>query len=232
MVMHCKCMLRELHLLCSITQHFSFCFLDMSLDMSFASLLCSNWPLFSHSQDRVFISLPGCSAPSISASSSCFAGNADTMLAHLLLLHPSLCSVIRHPYSKVDSWKNCPAWCQNLISQKGFEKKNSHSTLLKVSEALLSPDKSLFLKLGLYHALLIVTKLLNKSCKDMLVEYIFRLFILQMRFSQFPNTNCPRQRECNVIVTVLKSVIATLTSGLDLAPFYFKSWISVSVVYM
>lgn len=123
MVMHCKCMLRELHLLCSITQHFSFCFLDMSLDMSFASLLCSNWPLFSHSQDRLFISLPGCSAPSISASSSCFAGNADTMPAHLLLLHPSLCNVIRHPYSKVDSWKNCPAWCQNLISQKGFEKK-------------------------------------------------------------------------------------------------------------
>lgn len=94
---------------------------------------------------------------------------------------------------------------------------------MKVSEALLSPDKSLFLKLGLYHALLIVTKLLNKSGKDMLVEYIFRLFILQMRFSQFPNTNCPSQRECNVIVTVLKSVIATLTSGLDLAPFYFKS---------
>lgn len=64
------------------------------------------------------------------------------------------------------------------------------------------------------------------------MQYTLRLYKPWIRLFQFANRVCgPSQRELNVFITMLKSVITKhLISGLDLAQFYFKSQISVSVV--
>lgn len=113
------------------------------------------------------------------------------LLAHLLLLYPtSLCNVVRLPYSKIlglNGWRDCPACWQSLASWRGLKKTPQPPSLEGDRCSFRSSWITVLLKLHLYHTGLIISRLFKKPDKDMLMQYILRLFTPWMRFSQFAN---------------------------------------------